>query len=98
MCVLILLPPLAAFLTVFNTALQSPVLSLAGWLAVYRQITQTGFYNQSDWLAGAALARVQAVIITLNAVTLAARCCVHLDSFLSRSASVSPVSRYLGLL
>lgn len=61
---------------------------LAGWLAVYRQITQTGFYNQSDWLAGAALARVQAVIIILNAITLAARCCVHLHSVLSQSARV----------
>lgn len=83
-----IIAPLAVFLTVFNTALQSPVLSLAGWLALYRQITQTGFYNQSDWLAGAALARVQAVIITLNAITLAACCCAHLYSILSQSARV----------
>lgn len=79
---MVLLPLLLCFL-LFLT--QPCKVLFCRWLAVYGQITQTGFYNRSDWLARAALARVQAVI-TRDAITLATRCSAYLYGVLSQSA------------
>lgn len=73
---------LAVFLTVFNTALQSPVPLLAGCLrANYSNwdflISLTGLLGQLS---------PESRLSSLNAIALAIRCCAHLYSTLSQSA------------